>query len=165
MVFWRLSSRSRPDNASIAPGFEALVFKASPGFEDIYELTYFRKDGSRFPAVVSVTALRDAQDGIIGYLLIGTDNTARQQIEVERKRFEQALQQTNVELETARFTADKANLAKSDFLSSMSHELRSPLNAILGFAQLMESASPPPTWRSPARRSFPGAPARSVFGR
>src|ERR1700677_445535 len=61
----------------IAPGFEALVFKAARGIEDIYELTYIRKDGSRFPAVVSVTALRDDQDAIIGYLLIGTDNTAR----------------------------------------------------------------------------------------
>ena len=65
----------------IAPGFEALVFKASRGIEDIYELTYIRKDGSRFPAVVSVTALRDAQNTIIGYLLIGTDNTARKLIE------------------------------------------------------------------------------------
>ena len=65
----------------ITPGFEALVFKASRGIEDIYELTYIRKDGSRFPAVVSVTALRDAQNAIIGYLLIGTDNTARKQAE------------------------------------------------------------------------------------
>ncbi|MDP1927732.1 MAG: PAS domain S-box protein, partial [Thiobacillus sp.] len=65
----------------ITPGFEALVFKASRGIEDIYELTYIRKDGSRFPAVVSVTALRDAQGAIIGYLLIGTDNTARKQAE------------------------------------------------------------------------------------
>ena len=253
----------------ITPGFEALVFKASRGIEDIYELTYIRKDGSRFPAVVSVTALRDAQDAIIGYLLIGTDNTARKQVEeerkkldqrlrdqqfytrsliesnidalmttdprgiitdvnkqmealtgctrdeligapfknyftdperaeagikrvlsekkvtnyeltarardgkqtvvsynattfydrdrtlqgvfaaardvTERKRFEQALQEKNVELESAKSAAEKANLAKSDFLSSMSHELRSPLNAILGFAQLMESDSPPPT--------------------
>ena len=253
----------------ITPGFEALVFKASRGIEDIYELTYIRKDGSRFPAVVSVTALRDAQDAIIGYLLIGTDNTARKQVEAEqkkldqrlrdqqfytrsliesnidalmttdplgiitdvnkqmealtgctrdeligapfknyftdperaeaaiklvlsekkvtdyeltarardgketvvsynattfydrdrrlqgvfaaardvteRKRFEQALQESNVELESAKSAAEKANLAKSDFLSSMSHELRSPLNAILGFAQLMESASPSPT--------------------
>src|SRR4051812_7113472 len=66
---------------TITPGFEALVFKASRGIEDIYELTYIRKDGSRFPAVVSVTALRDAEDVIIGYLLIGTDNTARKQAE------------------------------------------------------------------------------------
>src|SRR5437764_3232725 len=65
----------------IRPGFEALVFKASRGIEDIYELTYIRKDGSRFPAVVSVTALRDDRGGIIGYLLIGTDNTARKQAE------------------------------------------------------------------------------------
>jgi PAS domain S-box-containing protein len=75
----------------ITPGFEALVFKASRGIEDIYELTYFRKDGSRFPAVVSVTALRDAQDAIIGYLLIGTDNTARKQIEEERMKLDQRL--------------------------------------------------------------------------
>src|SRR6266704_4995967 len=75
----------------IAPGFEALVFKASRGIEDIYELTYFRKDGSRFPAVVSVTALRDAYDTIIGYLLIGTDNTARKQIEEERTKLDQSL--------------------------------------------------------------------------
>src|SRR6202163_123566 len=76
---------------AIAPGFEALVFKASRGIEDIYELTYIRKDGSRFPAVVSVTALRDAQGGIIGYLLIGTDNTARKQIEAEQLQLGQRL--------------------------------------------------------------------------
>src|ERR1700674_1032227 len=65
----------------IAPGFEALVFKASRRIEDIYELTYIRKDGSRFPAIVSVTALRDAEGAIIGFLLIGTDNTARKRAE------------------------------------------------------------------------------------
>src|ERR1700752_4481878 len=75
----------------ITPGFEALVFKASRGIEDIYELTYIRKDGSRFGAVVSVTALRDAQDAIIGYLLIGTDNTARQLVEAEKKKLDQRL--------------------------------------------------------------------------
>ena len=75
----------------IAPGFEALVFKASRGIEDIYELTYIRKDGSRFPAVVSVTALRDAQDAIIGYLLMGTDNTARKRIEAEQMLLGQRL--------------------------------------------------------------------------
>jgi len=253
----------------IEPGFDALVFKASRGIEDIYELTYIRKDGSRFPAMVSVTALRDARDIIIGYLLIGTDNTLRNRFESEQKQLDQrlrdqqfytrsliesnidpliatdpsgiisdvnkqmeeltgcsrdeligapfknyftdperaeagikrvlsenkvtnyeltarardgketvvsynattfydrdrtlqgvfaaarditerlildhALHDTNVALQSAKLAAEKANLAKSDFLSSMSHELRSPLNAILGFAQLLESGQPAPT--------------------
>ena len=127
----RAAALSSELGTTIMPGFEALVFKAARGIEDIYELTYVRKDGSRFPAVVSVTALRDGGDAIIGYLLIGTDNTARKHVDTERTRLEHVLQEKNVELE-------RANLAKSDFLSSMSHELRSPLNAILGFAQLME---------------------------
>src|SRR5450830_1203379 len=84
-VIARAQALSAELGTPITPGFEALVFKASRGIEDIYELTYIRKDGSRFPAVVSVTALRDAQDVIIGYLLIGTDNTARKQAEAEQK--------------------------------------------------------------------------------
>ena len=115
----------------ITPGFEALAFKASRGIEDIYELTYICKDGSRFPAIVSITALRDDYGDIIGYLLIGTDNSVHKQVELE--------------LNEAMAVAEKANLAKSDFLSSMSHELRTPLSAILGFAQLIESGSPAPT--------------------
>ena len=88
-VVARAKSLSVELNTPITPGFEALVFKASRGIEDIYELTYIRKDGSRFPAVVSVTALRDAQNEIIGYLLIGTDNTARKQVEAERMLLDQ----------------------------------------------------------------------------
>src|ERR1700691_510996 len=80
-VIARAKALSHELSTPITPGFGALAFKASRGIEDIYELTYIRKDGSRFPAVVSVTALRDAQGGIIGYLLIGTDNTARKQAE------------------------------------------------------------------------------------
>src|SRR6187455_2762184 len=80
-VIARAKALSLELDTPIAPGFEALVFKASRGIEDIYELTYIRKDGSRFPAIVSVTALRDGGGAIIGYLLIGTDNTARKQAE------------------------------------------------------------------------------------
>jgi len=115
----------------IAPGFEALAFKASRGIEDVYELTYICKDGNRFPAVVSITALRDDHGAIIGYLLIGTNNSVRKRIESE--------------LNAAMAAAEKANHAKTEFLSGMSHELRTPLNAILGFAQLMETGSPAPT--------------------
>jgi len=90
-VIARAEELSLELDTPITPGFEALVFKASRGIEDIYELTYIRKDGSRFPAVVSVTALRDEQDAIIGYLLIGTDNTARKQIEAEQMQLSQRL--------------------------------------------------------------------------
>jgi len=90
-VIARAQTLSTEFGTRIAPGFEALAFKASRGIEDIYELTKVRQDGSRFPAVVSVTALRDPLDAIIGYLLIGTDNTVRQQIEEERKKLDQRL--------------------------------------------------------------------------
>ena len=90
-VIARAEALSLELGTPITPGFEALVFKASRGIEDIYELTYIRKDGSRFPAVVSVTALRDAHEGIIGYLLIGTDNTARKQVEAEQMLLDQRL--------------------------------------------------------------------------
>ena len=90
-VIVRAKALSAELSTPITPGFEALVFKASRGIEDIYELTYIRKDGSRFPAIVSVTALRDAQNAIIGYLLIGTDNTARKQVEADQKKLDQRL--------------------------------------------------------------------------
>src|SRR6202522_476943 len=260
-VIARAKELSRELSTPITPGFEALIFKASRGIEDVYELTYIRKDGSRFPAVVSVTALRDAQSRILGYLLIGTDNTARKLVEAEqklldqslrdqqfytrsliesnidalmttdpagiitdvnrqmealtgctrdeligapfksfftdperaetgskrvltgskvidyeltarardgketvvsynattfrdrnrklqgvfaavrdvteRKRFERALQENNVELEKVSAAAEKANLAKSDFLAAMSHETRTPMNAILGMSDML----------------------------
>ena len=148
----RAKSLSLEFGTTIQPGFETLVFKATRGIEDIYDITYICKDGSRLPAIVSVSALRDGDDKVIGYLLMGTDNTARKRVEEEQAQLDQrlreqqlALVETNLQLETARAIADKANRAKSEFLSSMSHELRTPLNAVLGFAQLLASDKPPPT--------------------
>jgi PAS domain S-box-containing protein len=78
-------------NIAIEPGFDAMVYKAKRGIEDIFELLYQCQDGAILPAVVSVTALRDAQDAIIGYLLISANNTLRNEIETERARVAQRL--------------------------------------------------------------------------
>ena len=111
-IIARAAALSLELGTQIMPGFEALVFKASRGIEDIYELTYVRKDGSRFPAVVSVTALRDAPGTIIGYLLIGTDNSAR-------KQAEEALLRSELLASAGRMAA------------SIAHEINNPLEAMM----------------------------------
>jgi signal transduction histidine kinase/ActR/RegA family two-component response regulator len=130
-VLARARALSLEFGCTIAPGFEALAFKASRGIEDTYELTCICADGSRFPAIISITALQDDYREIIGYLLVASHNSVRKRVELE--------------LNNATAVAEQANLAKSEFLSNMSHELRTPLNAILGFAQLIESGNPSPT--------------------
>lgn len=119
----RAEALSRELGTAIAPGFEALAFKASRGIEDIYELTYICKSGARFPAIVSITALRDNEESLIGYLLIGTDNSARKHVEIE--------------LQLAKEAADTANRAKSTFLATMSHEIRTPMYGVLGMLELL----------------------------
>ncbi|MDB5906220.1 MAG: hybrid sensor histidine kinase/response regulator [Massilia sp.] len=87
----RAATLSAEFGAPIRPGFEAMVYKASRGIEDIYDLTYIRADKTRVPALVSVTALRDAVGKVIGFLLIGTDNTRRKQAEAEQALLDQRL--------------------------------------------------------------------------
>jgi signal transduction histidine kinase len=121
-VIARAEALSLEFGTPITPGFEALVFKASRGIEDIYELTYCRKDSSRFPAVVSVTALRDAQDAIIGYLLIGTDNSAR-------KQAEEALLRSEMLASAGRMAA------------SIAHEINNPLEAMINTLYLTRTVA------------------------
>ena len=105
------------------------------------ELRMVRTEGTRFWASLA-SSLSASSGGAVHRLMI-SDISAR-------KLLEQTLQETNLRLEAALAAADKASLAKSEFLSNMSHELRSPLNAVLGFAQLLKGGQPALTARQEA---------------
>jgi signal transduction histidine kinase len=121
----RAAALSAELDTEIKPGFEALVFKAARGIEDIYELTYVRRNGSRFAAIVSVTALRDEDEEIIGYLLIGTDNTAR-------KLAEAALLRSEMLATAGRMAA------------SIAHEINNPLEATMNTLYLARTSADVP---------------------
>jgi PAS domain S-box-containing protein len=104
------------------------------------EVINYRKDGSSFWNALAVSPVFDEQGVLTHFVSINIDIS-------ERRRLDQLLQEKNLELQRLTAIAEKANLAKSDFLSGMSHELRSPLNSILGFAQLLEAGAPSPTPR------------------
>ncbi len=122
--------------------FRKLLFET--GEPQWCDLRLVKHDGTPFWSQLAATLVQD-DDGAPVLRIVMNDITDRKRVEAERALFDQVLQDKNIELERARFMAEKANLAKSDFLSSMSHELRTPLSAILGFAQLIESGTPPPT--------------------
>jgi|WetSurMetagenome_2_1015567.scaffolds.fasta_scaffold18602_3 PAS domain S-box-containing protein len=103
------------------------------------------RDGSERSIADSCAPIRDRDGQVVGAVLVFRDVTGEYAAQQALRNSSLALQDKNVELERAKSIAEKANHAKSEFLSSMSHELRSPLNAILGFAQLMETGSPLPT--------------------
>ena len=114
----------------VAAGFEAFVAKTRLGQADEREWTYVRKDGSRFPVMLSVTSLFDDKGIITGHLGVAYDIS-------DRRRAER-------ELLEAKEQAEAANRAKSEFLATMSHEIRTPMNGIIGMSSLLLESKLPP---------------------
>ena len=108
-------------------GFEAFVAKTRLQTVDEYEWTYLRKDGTQFPVLLSITALRNDEGVITGFLGIGSDITERRQMEADLKKARDAA------LESARM--------KAEFLANMSHEIRTPMNGIIGMTEIILDTS------------------------
>jgi signal transduction histidine kinase len=131
---------------------EADVLSREKSVTTREEVTHTREDAVHLRE--ETTTLREREIGAVEVMRAASDDhmVILQQVNarlviatVEAQKLAEQVQIATTQLEGAKFVAEKASLAKSDFLSRMSHELRTPLNAILGFAQLMEASSPPPT--------------------
>lgn len=109
----------------------------SEGLPQVCELQMLKRGGTPFWVNMRLSAAQDSTGAPVQRLVLVDIS--------ERKRMDALLQVKGLELEAALALANKANQAKSDFLSNMTHELRSPLNSILGFAQLIDQGSPAPT--------------------
>lgn len=117
------------DTAPIMGGWIAQVH-----IGELYEneLRYRRRDGTYCWHLARGLPIKDEQGHIVRWFGTSTDINDRKQLEAERNKLLQLEQ-------TARAAAEIANSTKDEFVAMVSHDLRSPLNAIMGWAKLLRT--------------------------
>jgi PAS domain S-box-containing protein len=137
---------SEADNRAGKPDLELRIARAEGRFEE--EGWRIRKDGTRFWANVVITAVHDEKGVLRGFTKVTRDITERKRAdEVQRALIEQREALLKVEeehrlAEASYHAAQEANRAKDEFLMTLSHELRTPMTAIMGWARLLPTLSP-----------------------
>lgn len=93
-----------------------------------------RRDGTFFPALINDSPILDARGKLIGIVGLSTDNTLRRRAEQERENLLKRERE-------ARTQAEDANRLKDEFLATLSHELRNPLNVVIGYSEILRRSN------------------------
>lgn len=108
-------------------GFDVFAIKTKLQMPNAHEWTYIRKDKSELTVYLTITALRDENQNIYGYMGIASDISL--------------IKLAEIQMTTAKEEAENSAKAKSEFLAAMSHEIRTPMNGVLGMLELLENSN------------------------